>query len=115
VNFYPKNNSIKLISFQMTSSVYWFNRDLFKEFNPSDDLQMMKAHIIGHFGEKDMGIKLTDVKQFQAILKTLSGDHEIYIYPNAGHGFANSDNPNYVKESADSAWKRTVEFLKKNL
>lgn len=84
-------------------------------FLPADDLSQMKAHIIGHFGEKDMGIKVNDVKQFQATLKTLSGDHEIYIYPNAGHGFANPENQNYVKESAESAWIRTVEFLKKNL
>lgn len=85
-------------------------------FNTEDDLQMMKAHIIGHFGEKDTSIKVDDVKQFQASLKTLSGKHEIYIYPNAGHGFANETNSNaYVKESADSAWERTIEFLKKNL
>lgn len=85
-------------------------------FNTEDDLQSMKTHIIGHFGEKDTSIKVDDVKQFQATLKTLSGSHEVYIYPNSGHGFANETNANaYVKESADSAWQRTVEFLKKNL
>jgi len=59
-------------------------------FNPKDDLSRMRATIIGHFGEKDRGIKLDKVREFQARLKTLNGDHEIYIYPNAGHGFANS-------------------------
>lgn len=84
-------------------------------FAPEDDLKMMKSHILGHFGEKDTSIKLDDVKQFQATLKTLSGNHEVYIYPNSGHGFANSENPNYNKESADLAWTRTLEFLSKNL
>jgi carboxymethylenebutenolidase len=84
-------------------------------FNTQDDLKMMKSHIIGHFGEKDTSIKVDDVKQFQATLKTLSGAHEIYIYPNAGHGFANETGAAYVKEAADIAWERTVEFLKKNL
>lgn len=40
-------------------------------FNVEDDLKEMKAHIIGHFGEKDTSIKVDDVKQFQASLKTL--------------------------------------------
>lgn len=85
-------------------------------FNDHDDLSQMKAHILGHFGEKDTSIKLDDVRQFQATLKTLSGSHEIYIYPNAGHGFANSDNPAaYNKEAADLAWERTLSFLKGNL
>jgi len=51
---------------------------------------------------------------FQAKLKTLSGDHEIYIYENAGHAFAN-EGSRYVKEAAELAWSRTVTFLKKTL
>jgi carboxymethylenebutenolidase len=84
-------------------------------FSPEDDLKMMKSHILGHFGEKDTSIKVDDVKQFQVTLKTLSGNHEVYIYPNSGHGFANEENPNYNKESADLAWTRTIDFLSKNL
>lgn len=84
-------------------------------FSPEDDLKMMKSHILGHFGEKDTSIKLDDVKQFQATLKTLSGNHEVYIYPNSGHGFANNENPNYNEESSNLAWTRTIDFLKKNL
>lgn len=85
------------------------------QFSPEDDLSHMKASIIGHFGEKDTGIKVDNVREFQATLKTLSGNHEVYIYPNAGHGFANPDNPNYNKEAADTAWQRTMEFLTKYL
>ncbi len=85
------------------------------QFSPEDDLSHMKASIIGHFGEKDTGIKVDNVREFQATLKTLSGNHEVYIYPNAGHGFANPDNPNYNQEAADTAWQRTMEFLTKYL
>jgi carboxymethylenebutenolidase len=55
------------------------------------------------------------VEEFQARLKTLSGVHEIYIYENAGHGFANEGASRYNKEAADLAWKRTVTFLEKYL
>lgn len=84
-------------------------------FNPKDDLSRMRATIIGHYGEKDRSIKVDDVRAFQARLKTLNGDHEIYIYPNAGHGFAKSGRKRYNKEAAEDAWKRTTAFLKKYL
>jgi carboxymethylenebutenolidase len=41
--------------------------------------------------------------------------HEIYIYENAGHTFANEGGSRYNKEAADLAWKRIVTFLDKNL
>lgn len=93
------------------ASVIYYGR-----FNPEDDLEQMRAKIIGHFGEKDTGIKVSDVKQFQATLKTHSGDHEIYIYPNAGHAFASTGNEEAYNAEADAeAWARTMSFLEKHL
>ena len=92
------------------ASVIYYGR-----FNPADDLSQMRAKIIGHFAEQDRGIKIDDVRVFQANLKTLSGDHEIFIYPNGGHGFANPDNPSYHMESAEQARARTLEFLERHL
>ena len=56
---------------------------------------------------------LIDISGKEAKLKTLSGDHEIYIYENAGHGFAKEGGRRYNKDAAELAWKRTVTFLKK--
>ncbi len=86
-------------------------------FNPEDDLAKMRAQIIGHFAERDRAITIDNVKEFQARLKTLSGDHEIYIYPNTSHGFASrkGSNPEYNEQAADLAWQRTLEFLQKHL
>ncbi len=84
------------------------------QFDPHDDFAHMRGDILGHFGEKDTSIKVDSVQEFQAALRTTNGAHEIYIYPNAGHGFANEragSNPAYNKEAADLAWLRTVEFL----
>jgi carboxymethylenebutenolidase len=92
------------------ASVMYYGR-----FSLEDDLDMMKAHILGHFGEEDAAIKIDDAKQFQAKLKTLSGEHEVFIYPNAGHGFANEISDNYREEDAKVAWERTLEFLSENL
>ena len=92
------------------ASVIYYGR-----FNPADDLSRMRATILGHFGETDRGIKVDNVREFQAKLKTLKGDHMIFIYPNAGHAFANADSRNYEKEAAETAWKRTLDFFKKHL
>ena len=92
------------------ASVIYYGR-----FNPADDLQKMRAKILGHFGETDRAIAADNVREFQATLKTLSGEHEIYIYPNAGHGFANPDNSSYSKEAANLAHIRTLEFLQNHL
>ncbi len=86
------------------------------QFDPHDDFAHMKSTIQGHFGEQDMSIKVDDVKEFQAKLKTANGEHEVYIYPNAGHGFANANNTEaYNPEAAELAWTRTLEFLRKTL
>ena len=86
-------------------------------FNPEDDLKKMRAEIIGHFAENDRAIRVDNVKEFQAKLKTTAGDHEIYIYPNTSHGFASrkGNNPVYNSDAAELAWKRTREFLEKHV
>jgi len=81
------------------------------QFAPEDDLDMMKSHIIGHFGENDESIPVDDVRAFQAKLQNQSGEHQIFIYPNEGHGFARE----LESDSAKMAWNRTLEFLEEQL
>lgn len=85
------------------------------QFAPEDDLQMMKAHILGHFAEDDTVIAVDNVKEFEAKLKTHSGEHQVFIYPNNGHGFANENSDNYDPQAAQQAWARTLDFLAKQL
>ena len=92
------------------ASVIYYGR-----FNPKDDLTKMRVTILGHFGESDRGIRVDTVREFQAKLKTLNGEHEIFIFPNAGHAFANSSGKNYDPAAAELAWQRTLEFLNKYL
>jgi carboxymethylenebutenolidase len=85
-------------------------------FSLEDDLSMMRAHILGHFGEEDTSIAVDDVEQFEAKLNTLNGEHAVFIYPNAGHAFANEDREDaYNEEAATLAWQRTLDFLGRQL
>jgi carboxymethylenebutenolidase len=63
-----------------------------------------------HFGAQDQGIPLSNVET----VRTKRPDAEIYIYDDAGHGFHCDERGAYHKPSADIAWGRTMEFLKKN-
>lgn len=93
------------------ASVMYYGR-----FSMEDDLSMMRADILGHFGEEDRSIAVDDVKQFEAKLQTLEGEHAVFIYPNAGHAFANEDNEDaYNEEAAQLAWQRTMDFLSREL
>jgi len=92
------------------ASVIYYGR-----FNPEDDLDIMSTKIQGHFGADDKSIPVDDVKAFQAKLQTLEGEHQVFIYENAGHAFANEESDAYQQESAEQAWERTLEFLKTNL
>ena len=84
------------------------------QFNPDDDFSIIKSDILGHFGEDDAVIAIDDVREFQAELATVNGQHDVYIYPNVGHGFANyreGQNAGYDADAAETAWNRTIDFL----
>lgn len=80
-------------------------------FAPEDDLEMMTTLIQGHFGEEDQSIPVDDVRAFRAKLNDLGNGHEIFIYPNAEHAFANEESDAYNPEAAEEAWQRTMQFL----
>jgi carboxymethylenebutenolidase len=65
-----------------------------------------------HFGEKDASIPMSDV----AIIKAKrSGDCEIYVYPDAQHGFHCDERGSYNEATAKLAWQRSTAFLEKHL
>jgi len=78
------------------------------------DLAPLKGPVQGHFGRLDQGIPVAMAEGFREALKAAGKPGEIHIYE-ANHAFARVGGPNFHRESADLAWKRTLEFLHKNL
>ena len=64
-----------------------------------------------HFGEKDQSIPMDVVEA----IKQKRSDAEIYVYPDAAHGFHCDERASYNKAAADLAWSRTTEFLAKHM
>ncbi len=80
-----------------------------------DKLRPINAPILGLFGAEDTGIPVESVEAFRAALQRLRKEHEIHIYPGAGHAFANPTGKNYNADAATDAWNKTIEFLNRHL
>jgi carboxymethylenebutenolidase len=78
-------------------------------------LEPLNVPVLGLFGADDRGITVESVNAFAATLEKLGKNYEIEIYPNAGHAFANPTGNNYNPTVAESAWQRTLGFLRLHL
>jgi carboxymethylenebutenolidase len=65
-----------------------------------------------HFGETDAAIPMSDV---ELIKQKRGGDTEIYVYPDAGHGFSCDERGSYNEAAAKLARSRTLDFLGKHV
>jgi carboxymethylenebutenolidase len=80
-----------------------------------EDVPKINAAMMMHYGRLDERIN-AGIPAYEAALKQAGKTYEIYVYEGANHAFNNDTNAaRYDKEASDLAWRRTVEFLKKNL
>jgi carboxymethylenebutenolidase len=69
-----------------------------------------KTPVLAHFGEKDYVISMDDI----AAIRSAHPEAVVYTY-DAGHGFNCDMRGSYHQPSADLAFTRTLEFLRKNI
>ena len=81
---------------------------------PIDYAKDLKVPVIGFYGGLDRGIPVDSVQRMQDELKKGKSGSEIMIYPNADHGFHADYRPSYNKEASQDAWKRLLDWFKKN-
>jgi carboxymethylenebutenolidase len=79
------------------------------------DFSQVSSKILGHFAEVDEWEPLDGVRQMEAEIKAAGLDATIHLYPKVGHWFVEQDRPEYEPESAQLAWQRTYDFMKKNI
>ena len=75
----------------------------------------LRVPLQGHFGAEDSSIPVDDVHRFGEVLDSLGVAEHMYVYEGAGHAFANPSGTRYVKPAADTAWDRTLAFLREHL
>ncbi len=81
---------------------------------PLDYAKNLTVPVIGLYGGLDTGIPLNTVHQMQDELKKGKSKSEIVVYPNAKHGFHADYRESYNRESAEDAWKKMIDWFKKN-
>ena len=85
--------------------------------DPNDiDVSSIRAPVQGHFARKDDFMPVDTAQAIEQRLKDAGVEVDFHYY-DAGHAFANDDNPlnSYDEEQARTAWVRTLEFLRAHL
>jgi len=74
-----------------------------------------KTPVLGHFAEDDPYEDADTVTEFEKMLRDAGRDTTIHIYRGTGHWFAEPSKDAYRAEPAETAFERTVEFLRGRL
>ncbi len=84
---------------------------------PAIDLAgQIKCPVAGYFGVLDQNPSPEDVADMSAALDAAGVAHEFHSYEGASHGFQMLGNPErYHAEASEDAWKKVLDFLKRNL
>lgn len=83
--------------------------------HPVDIAPILKAPVLGLYGEKDTGIPLDTVDKMKAALAGGSPQakaSDFVVYPDAPHAFHADYRPSYRKEAAEDGWKRALAWFK---
>ena len=83
--------------------------------HPIDVAPILKAPVLGLYGEKDTGIPLDTVDKMKTALAGGSPQakaSEFVVYPDAPHAFHADYRASYRKEAAEDGWKRALAWFK---
>ena len=81
----------------------------------ADEAARVRVPIMMHYAGRDERISAA-VPAFEATLKSTGARYELHTYPDVDHAFHNDTNAaRYNADAAKLAWRRTVEFLTREL
>jgi carboxymethylenebutenolidase len=80
----------------------------------AEETANIKAPLMLHFAALDKRVN-AGWPAYEEALKKNNVDYEAHMYPDVNHGFHNNTTSRYDEASANLAWKRTIDFFKKNL
>lgn len=84
--------------------------------NVTPDLKGLRAPVLGLYAENDAFVTPASVRQLERQLKELGKRAELHIYPGVNHAFFNDERPDvYDQKAAADAWKRTLQFFRREL
>jgi carboxymethylenebutenolidase len=103
-------NKLAAAGTSLLAGVPFYGRQL-----PVEDVPKITAPLCLQYAGLDKRIN-EGIDDYVAALNANGKTFEVHIYEGANHAFNNDTNEaRYDKEAADLAWRRTVEFLRRNL
>mgnify|MGYP006300207435 FL=1 len=79
-----------------------------------EEVPRIKAPLLLHFAELDKRVN-AGWPDYEEALKKHGKKYTAYMYPGVNHGFHNDTTPRYDEQAAKLAWKRTIDFFRKEL
>jgi carboxymethylenebutenolidase len=80
------------------------------------DFEHLRAPVLGLYAEKDAFVPPAAVHALEEKMREHGKAIETHIYPGTDHAFFNDTRPEvYDAAAAADAWRRTIEFFRKNL
>jgi len=77
------------------------------------DNAKIRAEILGHFSDADEWEPMDGIRAMEADMRNAGLNLNFNIYPQMPHWFFEEDRPEFDPQAAETAWKRTLEFLRK--
>ena len=104
---------------KLKAGVAWYGRlvgevSAMTPKHPVDVAGSLTVPVLGLYGAKDRGIGPDTVEKMRAALKASGRPSEIYVYPEADHGFHADYRPMYNEAAAKDGWLKLVAWLKKH-
>lgn len=81
---------------------------------PADQVRSIRAPLLLHYAGNDERVN-AGWPAYEAALRDSGVEYSAYIYEGANHGFNNDTTPRFDEDSADRAWRRTLEFFGRHL
>lgn len=103
----------------LKAGVAWYGRlvGMADDLHPKHPVELagsLKAPVLGLYGGADDGIPVSTVEQMRKALKEAKQPSEIVVYPDTPHGFHADYRPTFRKKESEEAWKKALEWFKKN-
>lgn len=81
---------------------------------PKEGIEKINAPLLLQFAGLDERVN-AGWPAYEKALKENDKEYKAFFYPDVNHGFHNTSTPRYDEPAAELAWKRTMDFFKKEL
>jgi carboxymethylenebutenolidase len=104
-------------SSRLRAAVAWYGRligdtDEIHQRHPLGIVENLQCPVLGLYGGQDEGIPRDTVDAMRAAIAKTQKNSDIYVYPQAGHGFFADFRPSFNADAAQDGWHRMLAWFR---